>query len=519
VPEYLKTLLVIMVVAAACFAVAKKPMCRVAMEERDFKRWRNTWFAVTLLAFLSHNIWIYAVSAGALLFVVGRHDANPVALFAALLFCVPRNISALIPGIGPIETIFEINHARILGVSILLPFALILRDASKNANHRSRLPDIAVGAFIAVSVAIEGAAADSQVVTIPRLVCYRLIDIWLPYYVASRGVRELRHFKEVLGIFVIVATLMGSLALFETIRNWNLYGALPDMLGAGYVNNLYRAGNLRAQVATGHANALGFVMANSLTLFLFFASRMDSPVRSWLAILSIGGGLIATLSRGPWLGGAVMLTCFLALSPHKGAKFRSILLVLLTICIAIMFLPQSVLDSILSYLPFVGSVEPGSVTYRTRLIDVSMEVFWQNPLLGDPGFLANPLMEQMRQGQGLIDITNGYIGIALAYGGVGLILFAAALVSPQYSLWRARRHQLAVGNDEDVERLGRTLFAAFAGSVLIIGTTSRAPPEMYWLLTGLAASYGRIYAPVSVKGRQIPATPQTQYGRPGRQRH
>ena len=78
---------------------------------------------------------------------------------------------------------------------------------------------------------------------------------------------------------------------------------------------------------------------------------------------------------------------------------------------------------LLDYLPFIGSIEKGNIDYRQRLLDNAMIVIERNPWLGSTDYHKSKEMLSMIQGQGIIDIVNTYLGIALDKGIVGLSLF------------------------------------------------------------------------------------------------
>lgn len=257
---------------------------------------------------------------------------------------------------------------------------------------------------------------------------------------------------------------------------------------------MYRArsdgGPLRAVTVTTYSITLGYVIMFGLGVFAFTASfvrRRSAAVAVWLLLL---GGLIATFSRGPWVGAAAMALSMLLLGP---ARSKGLFWGGLTTAITLLVLSATPSGRmILDLLPFVGDAESGTADYRTRLWDVSMIVFRQNPLLGDLHFMDNPLLEQMRQGEGIIDIVNTFLQVALPYGFVGLALFSGALLLPTYSAWRARRalHSSAVAT----ERLGRALIALMAGVLVTIGTASSIGviPTLYWILAGLLVAFSRL---------------------------
>ena len=90
-------------------------------------------------------------------------------------------------------------------------------------------------------------------------------------------------------------------------------------------------------------------------------------------------------------------------------------------------------DRIINLLPYVGS-EENTVTadYRTKLLENSWIVIQRNPVFGSVDYLETPEMQEMIQGQGIIDVVNTYIQVALNTGLVGLglfVLFFAAVLA------------------------------------------------------------------------------------------
>ena len=88
-PEHLRSLLVILVLAASVFAFVQRPAFGIPIATEDLRRRRNLWFGITLLAFLAHDFSIYIVGAVVLLLVTIKAEKNPLALFLFLLFVVP----------------------------------------------------------------------------------------------------------------------------------------------------------------------------------------------------------------------------------------------------------------------------------------------------------------------------------------------------------------------------------------------------------------------------------------------
>src|SRR5947209_19575554 len=93
-----------------------------------------------------------------------------------------------------------------------------------------------------------------------------------------------------------------------------------------------------------------------------------------------------------------------------------------------------------------------------------------NPILGSPYYLSSPGMEQMRQGEGIIDMVNSYLGVALPTGSVGLFLFLAVFGSSLICLLRQSFDRYA--HHDEGRTVARALLAALVGILVTIATAS-----------------------------------------------
>jgi O-Antigen ligase len=506
--ENFSALVYILLIAGACFLVMAKPLTARLMAPADFGRRRNLWIAVTVATFLAHNFW-FAMLASALIVGFGsRREQNPAALYCALLFAVPQ-FDMQISGFGLVNYLFEINHPRMLALVLLLPAAIKLAGQPRAANPRLHLPDTLFAVYF-IYVFVASATADS-VTGLMRFAVYLLLDHALLYYVITRSVVDRRRLFDTLAAFFMGVAVVGVIAGFENVRSWLVYESLRIPLGVPLqdigtylLRETEDGGYLRAYVTMGHAIALGFTSMVAITLLLALARSFSPPVAPAAAmqrgapgqtsqLLGIAVmlmpvvGLLAAVSRGPWLGCAIVMVLGLSFGP--GAKKRLVwMLAALPVAIAaLMILPQG--QKFIDLLPFVGTVDPGSVSYRTQLLDRAMIVFWQNPIFGSLQYLNNPALEEMRQGQGIIDIVNAYVGVALAFGSIGLVLFVAPSAYALWASWTTSRR--LARQDPDAEAAGRALAMSMLGVLLVIGAASHYfhIPIVHWLVVSLCAAF------------------------------
>ncbi len=487
-PEHLRALVVIIILSSLVFGLARRPASQI-MGARNFARQRNLWYTVTLTAFLAHSFWIYAVAAGCLLLIASKRENNPVALYFLLLFAVPV-ASVDIPGFGIINYLISLSHQRLLALIILLPVAMRLLQQRESLSFGRTTADKILCLYVVLMFVL--ALRDTTLTNALRQAFYLLIDVLLPYFVISRGLKNVQAYREALLAFVLAAMVMALVGVFEASRHWMLYRALIASLGmeSPMTSYMERSDMLRAVASAGHSIALGYVMAVAIGLYFFLQRSISSTLIRRLGIALLLAGLAAPLSRGPWVGAVFLLVIFVATGRHAVRRLALLALAGILLLPLISALPGG--EKIINLLPFIGETESGTLDYRQRLIENSLIVIERNLWFGSVDYLETPEMEAMRQGQGIIDIVNTYIQVALEAGLVGLALFAGFFGFVLVGIYRAMN---TIGDkDDDMYQLGRSLFATLAGALLIIGTVSSIAiiPIVYWSLAGLGAGYAQL---------------------------
>jgi hypothetical protein len=484
-PEHLRALVVILVFATTVFALAHRPACSIT-KAGDYTRRRNLWFAFTLSAFLAHSFWVYALIAALLLLIYANlRETNPPALFFFILFALPVALIR-IPGMGLINYFFELSHARLLELFILFPaFLFLIRRRDTLAFGRT-VPDVILAAYMLLSTVLY--LRDASITATFRGAFYLFIDVFLPYFVISRSLKDMQAFRDATLSFVLAVMVVALIATFEAYSHWLLYYSVLDVLGLeGLLGYLGRSGILRAVGTAGHSIALGYLMVAGIGLYLYLQRSVRNKFLRWLGMVLIAAGLLASLSRGPWVGAVALLAVFIATGRYALPRLAGLAAAGVLALSLIAVLPGG--EKIINILPFIGTSEQGSIDYRKQLITNSMIVIERNLWFGSINFLETPEMEAMRQGQGIIDTVNTYIRVALEIGVVGLGLFVGFFALILLHIFRAMR---SIRDRNSEERLlGRALFATLLSILLIIFTVSSITiiPIVYWSVAGLGAAY------------------------------
>jgi O-antigen ligase len=487
-PEHLRAFVVIAVLSVASFLVLHRPVVAMGMEDEDFRRRRNLWLAVTAAAFLSSNFWIFVLIAGSLL-LFSRRDRNPFALYLFLLFVVPP-FAAPLPGLGIVNKLFEVSFPRLLALLVLLPFFLRRRDPETPPFGKHVADWLVVGTLL-VQLLLQYRA--DSFTNILRTAFNAFLDYFLPYYVASRSLRSSKDVRDVLLSLVVAALVLVPIAVFESVKHWLLYSALENGLGIDFAAGRYlgRDGALRALATAGHSIVLGYVMA--IAVLLHFGLRYANPLpRAWaLGAAALGVGLIATISRGPWVGTAVGILVITLASRQPGQRLIRLILVTLAVTALLAVSPWG--EKVVEYVPFVGDIDDRNVTYRQRLFEISMQVIAMEPWFGSPYFMYAEPMQELRSGN-LIDVVNSYLLVALRYGYVGLAMFCSVFAAGVWAVIAALRRQ----PDEDSERFvqGQAILGMLFAVMVTIATVSDISfiPILWWSMTGLAIGYGHLVA-------------------------
>jgi O-antigen ligase len=487
-PEYIKALLVVLVIAAVVFRLAAPSLIDTTTTKRDYWRRAWVWVGATAAAFLARDYWVFALIAGMLIFIAGRKDPNPMAFFCLVMCAVPP-LGSAISGFGVVNYLFDLNYLRLLSLVILLPAAASIASSSPARVPGSKLPDTLLAGYLVLIFILTTLVAPFT--SALRQAFYLFIDVWLVYYVASRSIRDMAAFRELAGAFVLGATIMAVIAIAEAARGWLLYSTLESGLGVtwGYGNYMAResGGALRAMASTGHPIVMGYLMVVAIPMYLYLAPSIPSKVIRFLTLTVLLGALVATLSRGPWIGGMVMAVVVAGIGQGAAKRFGKI-----GLGVAVAGGVALLSDwgrGLIDQLPFIGTVGAETVNYRQQLFEVSMHILSYSPFFGSPGFYGSAAAQQLRQGEGIIDMVNSYLGIAMGTGVVGLSLFVGFFLAAAWVAWRARR--LAYAEPHALE-FSRAVLAAVAGMAVIIATTSsiNVIPVIYYLFAGLAVGCG-----------------------------
>jgi hypothetical protein len=247
-----------------------------------------------------------------------------------------------------------------------------------------------------------------------------------------------------------------------------------------------RGNSLRAMASAGHSLALGYILDIAFGIWLALSRFVPSRLTRFGVTLVLLLGLLAAYSRGPWICAVLIYLVFAFQRPNALSGLTKAMLGIVAVAVVIALSPLG--KKIAAVIPyFGGTIDVENIYYRQRLWGRIWEIFWQSPVLGDQ--LALTRMQDLRQGQGIVDFVNGYAVELVSRGSVGLSLFIAFVLLVLSRVLRASR---TLGHSEmPLAMAGASLSSCILGTLFL--WAFGGPSEiMLWSILALGLGFSRI---------------------------
>ncbi len=496
--EALKALVVVGALSFAAFVYARMAFGG-AVPPATITRWRNIYLAVTVIAFLTPNYWLMLAAMSAAVIILGASETFRPALYLLLLFAVPA-VSKIVPGFGGINNFLELFPFNLLAVIILFP--LLLRPGETRGARTGAFAD---AFFIGYALLVFALAFRDTTFTdgIRRSTAFLLTAI-PQYFVFSRIRWTVERARLATAALLVPLIALSSIAAAEVVLGWHFYeNAARSWDVAATLRYVERSGFLRAYGSVFGPITLGLFLVVGLALAPALLASAPKKRLAALSIPAIGAGLLATFSRGPWVGAVLTIVSYVATTRRSLTNIVKLGLAGIASFAALAASPFR--DTVIGLIPFVGNVEENNIEYRQRLFEVGWTVVRQNPLLGSEHYIETPAMQSLVQGQGIIDIVNAYLRIALDSGLIGLSLYLGAVSFSMLAVLRAIGPARRI--DEELSSYCQAYFAALFGVSVVLVTTANTIAqiqEMTWVLAGICVGLARS---VSLARREQGAAP------------
>ena len=422
------------------------------------------WVAVTLIAFSAPTAGIpifligLALCAAALISV-----ENKIYLFLAVQFALPSSYSVQVPFPG-LNYLIDLSYDNLLAIILLGPifFRQILSERPSHLRNVDRF------LFAYVVIIAFASLRDLPFTSMLRETVELFLLIIVPYVAISRTLKSAEQFDSAIKALLIGAAIVGFIGLISALRSWNYYTLLPGDVTMGKLFLEYRNGILRV-VATLNKPLLALVMASGMVCTIYcVAQNQLSKLRALVLLGVFGFVAFATGSRGGWLGAATIVGAyFLFIKASSRLRKLSIMAGL------------SAVFGLVLYVGVFGADfqdDYGTFNYRAELLRTSLEQIRERPIFGTHNIGQLERFQHLIQGEGIIDLVNIYLEIALYYGLVGLGTIAVANIIGIRGGLRALRQLEAKDQQDEIARLRRSqlllLIAMYFGFLTMVTTTS-----------------------------------------------
>jgi hypothetical protein len=434
------------------------------------------WFVTILTIFFVQDV-AYALLLAFLAYAI-LAPAQPTARTAFFLVAaptIPHFMTYLIPFPG-INYLIAASSYKAASLAILIPIVFGL--GAEQQRRVWTVTSISLAAFV-VYTAIAGLFS-LPFTSALRILTDQSLLILVPYLAVVWTLRSKEDLESMARALLLVTAILAGIELICTAKQWDIYKFLQPA-GVFTIPDV-RAGFLRMEL-TANTHSLGFQMV--VGLFCMWGLRHVLGLRRLaFAVLCglMGVGIYYTHSRGAMSALAVALITY-GFFMTRTKSMRWILAMGFAVA----------LFSVGIWLTFFATpeVDPyGGVTYRQQIITVGLEHLAEYPVFGDLMFEQNPRFETIRQGQGIIDITNFYLQMALPYGLFGLGLILIVILKPLATL----SIQVLTSHVHDDAHQWRAIMASLTlGWCVLAATTSTVGLTLHLglIIAGLAQAVSR----------------------------
>ncbi len=453
------------------------------LNQEQAGRLRNAVLFVLSSAFLLQSVWLFFASLLAIKALSKCQDHQERLLFFLVLtFCFP-NVYIDIPGFAGMRYLIKLEYLMVLMLIFLIP---TLKNNSPDRpfrfNDKQYPVDFYVVLFASALILLD--FRDNTVTNGIRMGLISALTILAPYYAVSRSLFKPEHFSTFYRGLLIVCCLISAVAVLELLFHWRLFSGVTRALSSNLIGYTERDGLLRAGATCGSPIVLGTVLILGFSALLYLHNEIKEKWVIWCLWGLLGAGMLATISRGPWVGFALLILVYAWYSSNKSVIFFRLAALAVVSIIALAATGQ--FDRFVQLLPFIGSTDSGSIDYRDKLIDNAWIVFQKNMLIGSTTFLNTPEMQSMIQGQGIVDLVNTFIQLGLRYG-----LFGAGTLALIFAILLIKLHRCATQcRDIQVKKLCQVQIATVFAVLFTISTVSLVSfiPLVIWLTIGMASA-------------------------------
>lgn len=434
------------------------------------------------IGFLSPNLYVFL---GLMLFVpliVARDKRDVAALM--LVLCAATPIFRVILGEAGQGLLLVTQSVAAVTAGSLLAFFIKPGLQSRTSVNSNILLAVLFVAILTISES-RGLSA----LTYVRQTLSYMLTILIPIYILSRTVRS-KADLEYLAIAVITVTItLAIVGIFEGLRTWPLYQGIVSRLDQVHMMSLtrrVRGGLMRAPGPFAESTSFGFFLGSTMA-FAISLKIYASPMRKILAVGAIAAALFLTQSRGAWFGLVIGLIAMLFHMRRSGLAWG------LIAASVVGYIGYSLIPTEGSLAEIAGRSGAAMSTseYRKLLLVRGLEEARRHIFVGQDLATVRLRLEDLRQGEGIIDFVNFYLYLLLTVGLIGLAIFIFISVRSLIQTFPPRSTKGKLRRSLE----GHAIFGAMIAALVMSAFTSLTDKNLLWfsIFVGLAGCAAQVY--------------------------
>jgi O-antigen ligase len=358
------------------------------------------------------TIWVVYVAMLCIIPFLAKSRADAAALYAVALVSCPALKYKVTIG-----SVYLMPLSKFVFLALGLWIAYLVKRPGAPARNQARF-DIPI--LLIAFLELAQARSDSLTVVLRQAV-FAVLVVLLPYFVISRSLNNSAEVRRFTLAIALAGFVMAAVATVEQRLHWLFYKHIEAVLNISTRLNPYmklRAGAIRSPAS--------FMESTSLALFLALATIMLFAVRSnfasrgkWLIALAVMGlGLLAANSRGAFVALAIGVP---ALDLYRRRYAELMVKVAAGAGLFLIVLAAAQFSTFFASVIGQGTGEQGSADYRWLVWHRGLEEISKHPLFGTSMDTAVNNLEDLRQGEGIVDLVNGYVNYGLTSGYPGMV--------------------------------------------------------------------------------------------------
>lgn len=442
------------------------------------------WFlAAFALLFLNDALLTFLAMFVILLALAPFAPERRAAFFIVVAPAFPLYVQQYLPFPG-INYLTLLDYYRVASFALLFPLLFVPRS-KELPSLAWRISDSCVVGYVLYTSAMVGQGENFT--SGLRFLLDQLLLIAAPYFAISRAAPRRQDVEICLRAFLAASVILGAVAVMATLKQWDFYRLKEPLTPLTLPE--YRGGFLRI-AATINTHSLGFHLAACIVLLEYLKTSIAfGMIRLWGLRAMLLAGLFFTASRGAATALMTAAGAYAVLSV-RGSGLRWLLVVGMagSAWVGATWLLSGDSTQFDAY---------GTFDYRQQLLTTSLRYISEHPLFGDVHFLQSGDFNALVQGQGIIDITNLYLQVALKYGLIGFALFFTPFMLTLYRLSFTAEHD--ADGVAGLHRMRSTVAALLIGWLVLIATTSDVGLTLHLglvlLALGRALAYKHSKAP------------------------